>query len=534
MSERSDHAQYLRPDVRAEPLVHRWYAWTHLLVPTSAAMHVARAHVPILRSYLADPHAHLEAARQGTPLGAPVVTYDALRVAEIQQLLAETLDVRAPMLELAAGIEALDELLRQQADGTSLDRLYAQVPAAVRGLVELVYDRDDHPSVRWFEGLLWRSRYHDPSLQSLSLAVATGHRRPAALNTPRLAADAALPLALPFDRPELDALFATRHTPRRPAELGEQLGLDREGTARLAALLTPAAPPPPSAYAGPGVRIRYLGHASLLVEWAGASVLVDPVINHRYADPRRYFSYDDLPATIDCIAITHGHEDHLHVETLLELRHKTRTVVVPRSAGGSLHDPSLALLLRSLGFGDVREVDDMDRVPLPGGGVLSALPFLGEHGDLAIRGKAAYLLEGGGRSLLCVADSHNVEPQVYAYVREQVGPVDALFVGMECDGSPFTSLYGPLRTRPVRPEQRESRRFRGSDCAAALDLVERFECGHAYVYALGAEPWLEYLMSCSYDDTSRPIVESNRLVEACRRAGRVAERLYWSREIVLP
>lgn len=533
MSGHMDGPQYLRLDVRAEPLIHRWYAWTHLLAPASAAMYVARAHVPILRSYLDDPNAHLEAARKGTTLGAPVVTYGELRVEEIRQLLADTLATRAPMLELAAGIEALDELLRREAHGESLDRLYAQVPAVLRGLVELVYDRDDHPSMRWFEGLMYRSRYHERSLQSLSLGIAAGHDRPAALNTPRLAADAALSLALPFDSSGIDELFVTRHTPRRPAELGERLGLDREGMVRLDALLTPVAPAPVAAYAGPGARIRYFGHASLLVEWAGVSVLVDPVINHRYADPRRYFSYDDLPAVIDCIAITHGHEDHLHVETLLELRHKTRAVVVPRSGGGSLHDPSLALLLRSLGFRDVRELDDMDRMPLPGGGIV-AVPFLGEHGDLAIRGKTAYLVEGGGRSVLCVADSHNVEPRVYAYVRELVGPVDALFVGMECDGSPFTSLYGPLRTRPTRTEQRESRRFRGSDSAAALDLVERFDCGHVYVYALGAEPWLGYLMSCTYDETSRPIVESNRLVEACRRAGRVAERLYWCREIMLP
>lgn len=528
--------RYLRPDVRAEPLVHRWYAWTHLLAPASAAMHVARAHVPIMRSYLDDPQAHLEAARKGTTLGAPVMTYDEPRVEEIRQLLADTLVAQAPLLELAAGIEALDELLRREALGESLDGAYARVPAALRGLVELGYDRDDHPSVRWFEGLLYRSRFYDRSLQSLALRVVTGHHRPAALNTPRLPADAALSLALPFDSPVLDELFAMRRMPRDSGELGElgeRLGLDRAGLERLDALLTPVAPPPVAAYAGPGARIRYFGHACVLVEWAGQSVLVDPVINHRYADPRRWFSFDDLPATLDCIAITHGHEDHLHVETLLELRHKTRTVVVPRSAGGSLHDPSLALLLRSLGFGDVREVDDMDRVPLPGGGLV-AVPFLGEHGDLAIRGKTAYLVEGGGRSVLCVADSHNVEPQVYAHVREQVGPVDALLVGMECDGSPFTSLYGPLRTRPVRPEQRESRRFRGSDCAAALELVERFGCRHVYAYALGAEPWLGYLMSCAYDATSRPILESDRLVETCRRAGRVAERLYWSREIVLP
>lgn len=525
--------RFLRQDVRAEPLVDRWYAWTQLIPPVTAALHAANAHVPILRSYLADPRAHVEAARGGTPLGAPIIGHDRPRPAEIQRLLDDTLARRGDQLELAAAVAALDELLRREARGGCLDELYGRVPAALRGLVELGYDREHRPSARFLEPLLYRSRFHHPDAQGLALGVVTGPDRPSALSTPRLPGDEALWLPLPFAAPAIDELFAMKRAARPPGEAAAALGLrDREALARFEALLTDRAPERREPWRGPGMRIRYFGHASLSLEWPGAAVLIDPVIHHRPdGEPRRWFSFADLPEVIDWVLITHGHEDHLHLETLLELRHRVRAIAVPRSGGG-LHDPSLAMLLRAVGFREVREVDELDRVPCAGGGAV-AVPFFGEHGDLAVRAKTGWLVEGGGRRALCVADSDNVEPRLYERVREAVGGADALFVGMECEGSPVTSLYGPLFTAALDPAHREARRFRGSDSARALDLVRRFGCGEAYVYAMGLEPWLYYLMSLRYDEASRPIVESDRFVEECRRSGVRAERLHRERELVL-
>jgi hypothetical protein len=48
---------------------------------------------------------------------------------------------------------------------------------------------------------------------------------------------------------------------------------------------------------------------------------------------------------------------------------------------------------------------------------------------------------------------------------------------------------------------------------------------------MGQEPWLTYLTSIVYTDTSRPIIESDKLVEECRRRGITAERLYGYKEI---
>jgi hypothetical protein len=40
-------------------------------------------------------------------------------------------------------------------------------------------------------------------------------------------------------------------------------------------------------------------------------------------------------------------------------------------------------------------------------------------------------------------------------------------------------------------------------------------------------------MSIKYSETSRPITESNRLIEDCARHGRIAERLFGEKEILL-
>jgi len=54
-----------------------------------------------------------------------------------------------------------------------------------------------------------------------------------------------------------------------------------------------------------------------------------------------------------------------------------------------------------------------------------------------------------------------------------------------------------------------------------------------YVYAMGQEPWLTYLTNIQYTEESRPIVESNNLVKDCLSRGRVSERLFGCKEILL-
>jgi L-ascorbate metabolism protein UlaG (beta-lactamase superfamily) len=270
----------------------------------------------------------------------------------------------------------------------------------------------------------------------------------------------------------------------------------------------------------------------VLIEARGVSILVDPVLAYPGESAVPRYSFSELPARIDHVLITHNHQDHCMLETLLPLRHRIERIVVPKSGGGSLVDPSLRLVLRRVGFRRVQEIDEMETIEVAGG-TIRALPFMGEHGDLHIRTKTAYLVSLGGRSLLMVADSNNIEPRLYERVHALVGDVDVLFVGMECDGGPLSWLYGPLLTRPLSRKMDQSRRFDGSDGDKALALVDTLGIRQVYVYAMGQEPWLKYLTSIVYTAESRPIIESDKLVATCRGRGLVAERLFGCREFRL-
>jgi L-ascorbate metabolism protein UlaG (beta-lactamase superfamily) len=280
------------------------------------------------------------------------------------------------------------------------------------------------------------------------------------------------------------------------------------------------------------VRVRYFGHACVLIETKSTSILIDPVISYRINEGIDRYSFTDLPERIDYVLITHNHQDHCVFETLLKIKHKVGQVIVPRSNNGSLLDPSLKLTLENVGFPNVREVDEMDSVPVADGAITS-VPFFGEHGDLNIRTKNTYFITMLGKSLMFMADSNNVIPDLYTPVHRILGDVDVLFLGMECEGSPLSWLYGPLLLRPLPRKSDQARRLNGSDSSAAIDLVKLFNARQAYVYAMGQEPWLTFLTSIAYTEKSRPIVESNKFLEYCRAEAIESERLFGKKDLVL-
>jgi L-ascorbate metabolism protein UlaG (beta-lactamase superfamily) len=279
------------------------------------------------------------------------------------------------------------------------------------------------------------------------------------------------------------------------------------------------------------LRVRYFGHACVLMEAKGVSILCDPVISYQLEGGTPRYTFADLPETLDYVLITHNHQDHCMFETLLQLRHKIKHLIVPKSNGG-LMDPSLRLVLKNIGFSNVSEAEEMETIDFDGGS-LTVLPFLGEHADLNIRTKAAYLVNMGGKSLLFAADSNNLEPELYRHIHELTGDIDILFIGMECDGAPLTWLYGPLLTNPIPRKMDQSRRFDGSNYEKAINMVDLLNPGRVYVYAMGQEPWLTYLTSIQYTQQSRPIVESDKLVADCRNRGMLSERLFGKEEMVL-
>ncbi len=526
----SSEPLYLKQNVLVEPLFNQWYAWSGLVAPHTAAMFVVNSHMKIMQSFVAAPQVHVSALKNPAMRGGPFINYGADRAPAVKSLLEKTARESSHLVELAAAVHALGELLENEGTGASLEPLYAKVPDALKGYVELVYDLNNHPSARFIEGLLYKSRYYDKSAQRVSLSLVAQDDRPFALSTPQLGGDGRVLLDVPFDSPALDELFKTRYAPRPVEEVAALLGVGAGDWDNFQQLFTSEPPPPFPKYEGEGARVRYFGHACLLFETKDVSVLTDPVISYRYPSEIDRYTFGELPEVIDYVVITHNHQDHCMFETLLQLRHRIRNIVVPKNGGGSLQDPSLKLVLKAVGFENVWELDEMEEVAVPGGRI-TGLPFLGEHADLNIRTKLAYLVELGGRKVLCAADSNNIEPRLYAHIHEQVGDVDVLFIGMECEGGPLSWLYGPLLTKPLARKLDQSRRLDGSDCEKGLDLIRRLRPEQVYVYAMGQEPWLSFLTSIQYTDQSKPIVESNKLVAACREQGLTAERLYGCREI---
>ncbi|AFZ28248.1 putative Zn-dependent hydrolase of beta-lactamase fold protein (plasmid) [Cylindrospermum stagnale PCC 7417] len=526
---------YLKHNVVVEPLINQWYAWPYLISPATAAMFIAHSHLKIMQSFVSTPQVHISALKNPAMLGGPFINYDTSRVDEIKALMDKMIKEQAHMLELAEAIKTLDKMLTNEATGYSLEPVYQKIPEVLKGYVELIYDLNNHPSIRFIEGLLYQSLYYNQSAQSIALYLINPDKRNFVFSTPRLEDDSCLHLSIPFSCKVIDELFKMKDVPCLLSSIEEKLNIKTKDYELFTSLFTQEEPHKSTEYIGDDVRIRYFGHACLLIESKGISILCDPIISYKCDTGINRYTYADLPDCIDYILVTHNHQDHCMFETLLQLRHKTKNVIVPKNNGGGLADPSLKLVLQNIGFDKekVREIDEMETMEIAGGMIIG-LPFFGEHGDLNIRTKIAYVIRLQGRIICIAADSNNLQPKVYEYIHNFLGnDVDVLFLGMECDGGPLTWLYGSLLTQPLPRKMDQSRRANGSNYEKAIDLVKQLNPKEVYVYAMGQEPWLTFLTSIQYTEDSRPIIDSNKLVETCTAQGIIAERLFGQKELFL-
>lgn len=523
---------FLKPNLVIEPLIARWYAWSHLISPGTASLNIVKRHLEIMNSYVESPELHVAAVKDPKMLGGPFMDYDSNRTKDISNLIEYTLDKQNDLVGMAFALRKLNKMLKTTAKGYSLEQLYAEVPDVLKGYVELVYDLNNNPSFRIYEYLLYNSKYYKPELQSFALWLTDNDTRPFCLSTPRLGAANVLDLHLPFESPLIDELSKMKKTPRPYDEIRQLLGISDRDEPLFQTFFTEKSPAFYEKYNGDKIRMRYFGHACILIETKDISILVDPLISYYgYQSDVEHFSDYDLPDFIDYVLITHNHQDHILLETLLPLRQRIGNLIVPRSGGGSLQDPSLKLMFTHIGFRNVIELDEMELLKRHDC-TIQGIHFTGEHSDLNIKTKACYNVRIGDFSLLFMADSRVIDPALYEHIRRLTGPVDVIFLGMECDGAPLTWLYGPLMFDEISKENDQSRRLSGSDCRKGMSLVDIFNPSEVYVYAMGQEPWCTFISSIKYTDESNPIIQSNNLIGECLKQGIIAERLFGEKEIL--
>jgi L-ascorbate metabolism protein UlaG (beta-lactamase superfamily) len=521
----------LSPHTVVEPLVNSWSAWSTVIAPVAAAMHAANYQVPLLRSFLQNPQAHLDASNTPDLYGGAFAALPPSYVPEMAALLERTERVMQPHLALAKQINLFQRWLIDHARGLSLEAHYPRIPAALRGCTELVYDYWHRPSLRVLEPLLYRTELYQPELQSLRLfSLESDRARPYFLNTPRLVRDGQIEWPVRFADARVDELFRLDLHPRPEREIRDLLGV--ESDVDLAPFLSEAPPAAGQAWSGDTTRLRYFGHACVLIERAGQSVLVDPFVP---AVPRGggvpRFSFADLPAQIDYLLVTHNHLDHFCLETLFRLRHRTGCLVLPRNAGALYGDSSLKLMAQQVGFRQVVELDTFESLPLADGEIV-AVPFFGEHADMA-HSKTGYVVRAGSRRILFAADSDCLDPEVYKRVRQALGTIDTAFIGMESEGAPLSFAFGPLLPQKPTREQESSRRQHGCNAARGLQLCETLGVTEVYNYAMGLEPWLYYVLGITVDEGTAQWRESETMIRALGGRSISCERLSGRAELVL-
>ena len=523
---------YLKSNVQIEPLVNLSHAYPFVIAPAANSMILSNYQLKTMQSYLQMPMAHVAALKDPDMIGGPFIDYNGGRLDEIKALKNSLENKNAHMIEFARGVKTLNEILSKKAKGHPLEDLYNEVPEIICGYIELVYDLQNQPNFRFIENLLYNSEFYDTSDQSIALTLIESDERPFIFSTPRLENENMVHLPIPFDNEKINQLCALKEEPQSYDYIKDFLGIPDEKDDTFMTFLQTEKHLVTNPFKEKGVRVRYFGHACALLETDKVTIMIDPLISYKYNSDIERFTFDDLPDIIDYVVITHCHHDHIVLETLLQLRSKIRHIIVPKAGGGYQHDPSMKLVLKYTGFCNIIEIDELEKIPIPGGEIIG-LPFYGEHCDLNIRSKSTYMIKIENRSVLMVADSSCINPKAYVNTSKIVGDADLLFVGMECTGAPMSWSYGAFFTNPLDRQLDQIRRSKGSNCDTALELINIFNPSAVYLYAMGSEPWLNYFMALQHGHSTATDEECNRLISICHENGIACERLFAKKEIHL-
>jgi L-ascorbate metabolism protein UlaG (beta-lactamase superfamily) len=138
------------------------------------------------------------------------------------------------------------------------------------------------------------------------------------------------------------------------------------------------------------MRIRWIGHSTVLVELDGVRLLTDPVLRPRVLHLRRTgpVNWEGLQA-LDALAVSHVHYDHLDLPSLRRLG-RSMPLLVPRGA---------LRMLRRHGFEQVVELEEGEEWRVGALGIRAThAEHTGRRGLFGARAAAlGYLISGSAR-----------------------------------------------------------------------------------------------------------------------------------------
>jgi len=213
-----------------------------------------------------------------------------------------------------------------------------------------------------------------------------------------------------------------------------------------APVLDPVTQLNPSIWPNDALTIANLGHATLLMNFFGVSVLTDPTLFNRIGfavdslftvGPRRIVPPALPPAALQSvrvILVTHAHMDHLDLPSLKVLP-KSATVIACAKC---------AALIRPLGFNDVRELKWGESATVAG---LTVTAMGARHWGKrwppygTDYGFNSYVIERGGHRMLLACDSAATD--LFAALHDRPLDVAAFSIG----------AYDPWIWNHANPEQ---------------------------------------------------------------------------------
>jgi L-ascorbate metabolism protein UlaG (beta-lactamase superfamily) len=288
-----------------------------------------------------------------------------------------------------------------------------------------------------------------------------------------------------YTRPELLAGFEKGRARDDAGKLLELLDA-------LTFLEARGSPPEPAArLAAPAEsQVTWLGHAGVLVQGGGKSILIDPLF-FSASEPEAPWTWPKKPdpralPPVDAVFITHGDNDHLNPNTLLHLPRSTPIYHPKTAAYPPPYQVDMQGILRVLGFSDLRPME-AGQVVAVGGLRVEGHPFVGEDWDLPLA-QLTYLVEAPGFVVFCASDSARMD-FVYETLAARLYPVDLAFMGVSGAAEPMVTPpelgYGNFYQDWVPPLRRAQWRQHCAGPEEAALAVGLFKPRYAFGYAAG-------------------------------------------------